>query len=77
MEILNSLEEIFKDIFDDEELKLERETSADDIDDWDSLAQINLIVAIEKEFNVKFSLEEVATLKNVGEMADLIERKLG
>ena len=53
MEILNSLEEIFKDIFDDEELKLERETSADDIDDWDSLAQINLIVAIEKEFNVK------------------------
>ncbi len=77
MEIFDNLEEIFRDIFDDEELKLTKETSANDIEDWDSLAQINLIVAIEKEFDIKFSLEEVSSLKNVGEMAELIKRKLG
>ncbi|MEQ3307157.1 acyl carrier protein [Fusobacterium varium] len=70
------LQEIFRDIFDDEELVITEEMTATDIEDWDSLAQINLIIAIEKEFGVKFNLEEVSKLKNIGEMLDLIKLKV-
>ncbi|MCB8566635.1 acyl carrier protein [Fusobacterium ulcerans] len=70
------LQEIFRDIFDDEELVITEEMTAADIEDWDSLAQINLIIAIEKEFKVRFSLEEVSKLKNIGEMLDLIKFKV-
>jgi len=54
----------------------ENETTQDDIGDWDSLAQINLIVAIRKEFKVEFSMEEVGNLKSVGEIVKKIEEKL-
>lgn len=77
MEIKERLQEIFRDIFDDEELEIREEMSAEDIEDWDSLAQINLIIAIEKEFGVKFNLEEVSKLKNIGEMLIQIKSKLG
>jgi len=77
MEIKERLQEIFRDIFDDEELEIREDMSAKDIEDWDSLAQINLIIAIEKEFGVKFNLEEVSKLKNIGEMLIQIESKLG
>ena len=70
------LQEIFRDIFDDEELVITEEMTAADIEDWDSLAQINLIIAIEKEFRIKFNLEEVSKLKNIGEMLDLIKLKV-
>lgn len=76
MEIKERLQEIFRDVFDDEELEIREEMSAKDIEDWDSLAQINLIIAIEKEFGVKFNLEEVSKLKNIGEMLELINLKL-
>lgn len=76
MEIKERLQEIFRDIFDDEELEIREEMSAEDIEDWDSLAQINLIIAIEKEFGVKFNLEEVSKLKNIGEMLIQIKSKL-
>lgn len=69
------LQEIFRDIFDDEELVITEEMTAADIEDWDSLAQINLIIAIEKEFEVKFNLEEVSKLKNIGEMLEMIKIK--
>ena len=69
------LQEIFRDIFDDETLIITEEMSANDIEDWDSLAQINLIIAIEKEFKVKFRLEEVSNLKNIGEMLELLSKK--
>ena len=69
------LQEIFRDIFDDEKLIITEEMSANDIEDWDSLAQINLIIAIEKEFKVKFRLEEVSNLKNIGEMLELFSKK--
>ena len=69
------LQEIFRDIFDDEKLIITEEMSANDIEDWDSLAQINLIIAIEKEFKVKFRLEEVSNLKNIGEMLELLSKK--
>lgn len=76
-QVTNIVESIFKDIFDDEDLKITSETNAGDIEEWDSLEQINLIVAFENEFKVKFTLEEVSVLNNVGEMIDLIEGKLG
>ena len=70
------LQEIFRDIFDDEKLIITEDMSANDIEDWDSLAQINLIIAIEKEFKVKFNLEEVSNLKNIGEMLELLSKKI-
>ena len=71
------LQEIFRDIFDDEELIIREDMSANDIEDWDSLAQINLLVAIKKEFKINFDLEEVSKYKNVGDMVNAIEKKLG
>ena len=76
MDTLGRLQKIFRDIFDDETLELKRETIAADIEEWDSLAQINIIVACEAEFRIKFDLSEVAILENVGGMIDLVERKL-
>ena len=64
-------------VFDDDEIVLTDETTADDIEDWDSLEQINLLVAIEKQFNIKFQLADVADLENVGAMADLVEKLIG
>jgi acyl carrier protein len=75
-EILAQLQGIFQDVFDDDGLVIERKTCADDIEDWDSLAQINLVVAIEKEFKAKFSLDDLITLNDVGDMVDLIARKV-
>ena len=73
-EIMAKLNEIFCDVFDDEDIVLTDATNSDDIEDWDSLEQINLLVAIEKQFSIKFSLADVADLENVGAMVDLIER---
>lgn len=67
---------IFRDVLDNESIVLERETTAADIDEWDSLAQISLLVAIEKDFKIHFSLPEVESLRNVGDMMDLIVRKI-
>jgi len=75
MDILNKLQEIFRDVFDDETIVLTNETTQDDIEDWDSLEHINLVVAIENHFNVKFNMGEVTAFKNVGEMVDKIIEK--
>ena len=72
--IFEAVQQIFRDNFDDEELVLTRETCADDIEDWDSLEQINLLKAIEKKFGLKFGLADVRDLQNVGDLLDLIER---
>ena len=76
-EILAKLNEIFCDVFDDEDIVLTDATTSDDIEDWDSLEQINLLVAIEKQFSIKFSLADVPDLENVGAMVDLVERMVG
>lgn len=76
MEIKNTLQEIFRDVLDLDELVLENETSANDIEEWDSLAHINLVVAIEKEFKIKFALGELQDLKNIGDMVNLIQEKI-
>ena len=75
--ILEAVQEIFRDNFDDDELVITRETSSDDIEDWDSLEQINLLTAIEKKFNIKFKLADVRNLKNVGDLLDLVARMVG
>ena len=72
--IFEAVQQIFRDNFDDEELVMTRETCADDIEDWDSLEQINLLTAIEKKFGLKFGLADVRDLQNVGDLLDLIER---
>lgn len=73
-EIFETVQQIFRDNFDDEELVITRETCADDIEDWDSLEQINLLTAMEKKFGLKFNLSDVRNLENVGDLLDLIER---
>ncbi len=72
-EIFEQLNEVFRDVFDDESIVVTDETTADDIEDWDSLEHINLVAAVETQFGVKFNMGQIVTLKNVGEMADLIE----
>jgi acyl carrier protein len=74
--ILSQLEPIFRDILDNSRLNLTRESNASNVAGWDSLAHINLISAIEQQFGISFSLGELQELKNVGEMIDLMERKL-
>ncbi len=75
-EVMNELQPLFREVFDDDNLVLTTETSADNIDDWDSLSHIRLVVAVEKKFGIKFSYGELQELKNVGEMAETISRKL-
>ena len=74
-EIYNKLAEVFRDVFDDESIEINDKTTADDIDDWDSLTHISLLTAVEEEFSVKFDMKAVHGLKNVGEMVSLIEQK--
>lgn len=75
-EIFDKVQDIFRDVFDDDELMISDSTNSDEIEDWDSLEHISLIVSMEKEFSMKFDIKEVNTLKDVGEMIDLIKRKM-
>lgn len=75
-EVYVKLNEVFRDVFDDEEIVVSDETTADDIEDWDSLEHINLIVAVEDKFSVKFNMGEIKKFKNVGEMVDIIMSRI-
>lgn len=70
--IYTKLNKIFRDIFDDDSITVNPNTTADDIDDWDSLEHITLISAVEREFKMKFKMGEISSMKNVGEMAQII-----
>jgi acyl carrier protein len=74
--ILAELQEIFEDVLDQPGLVLTRDSNANNVEDWDSLAHINLVTAIEKKYKIKFALGELQELKNVGDMIDLIQAKL-
>ena len=74
-QILKDINEIFLDVLDEDGIVLTRETTADDIEDWDSLVHMQLILAIEKHFGMKFISSEIMTFKNVGEMCDSIFAK--
>jgi len=73
---IEMLEPVFREVFDDKSITLSRATTANDIDDWDSLTHMNLVIALELRFKIKFALGELQSLKNVGDMLDLINRKL-
>ncbi|MDH5354072.1 MAG: acyl carrier protein [Gammaproteobacteria bacterium] len=76
MIIFDRLNCVFQDVFDDDELLIERNYTARDIEDWDSLMHVNLVLAVEKEFAIRLSSYEVTRLKNVGDFIDLIEARL-
>lgn len=71
-QIYAELNEVFQDVFDDESITVNDETTANDIEDWDSLEHINLVVAVEKQFDIKFTMGEVNGMENVGAMVDII-----
>lgn len=74
-EMMPRIQSIFQDVFDEPGLTITGATTASDVPGWDSLTNINLIFAIEREFNVKFALGEIQELNNVGEMVQRIEKK--
>ena len=73
--ILAEVQDIFRDVLDNDDIVLSGETVADDIDEWDSLSHIQLIVAIEKHFHIKFSSKELMAWKTVGDMIECISTK--
>ena len=66
------LNKVFRDVFDDDSITVNPKTTANDIEDWDSLEHITLIAAVEKEFKIKFKMGEISSMKNVGEMANIV-----
>ena len=75
-EVYAKLNPVFQEVFDDDEIEVCDATTSSDIEDWDSLEHINLVVAIEKCFGIKFNIGEVSVMKNVGEMVDYILAKV-
>ena len=74
-EIFIRLNKVFQDVFDDDSIRITPTTTADDIEDWDSLEHITLISAVEKEFRMKFKMKEITSMKNVGEMVVIIAER--
>lgn len=75
-EILQKLTEVFRDVFELPDLVLEKSTTAQDIDEWDSVNHIMLVVETERQFRVKFQTAEVEEMKNVGDLVSMIHAKL-
>ena len=75
-EIFSRLNEVFQDVFDDDSISVNDETTAADIEDWDSLSHITLLSAVEDECGIEFSMGQTVKLKNVGEMVDIIEAEV-
>ena len=73
--IYSTLTQVFEDVFDEESIVLTPELTADDVDGWDSLTHIRLILTVERTFGVKFTTSEIAKLKNVGELVSLIANR--
>ncbi len=74
-EIFARLNKVFQEVFDDPSIRLTPQTTADDIEDWDSLEHITLISAVEREFRMKFKMKEISSMKNGGEMAGIIQER--
>ena len=75
-EVFDRLNRVFREVFDDETIRVTPKTTADDIDDWDSLEHITLISAVEREFRMKFKMGEISSMKNVGEMARIVTERM-
>jgi acyl carrier protein len=76
MELQERLNEIFCEVFDDDDIKIAPEMTANDVEGWDSLSHVNLIVAIESKFNIHFSQKELLTFKNIGDLLNSIRGKI-
>ena len=76
-EVYEQLNEVFRDVFDDDSITVNDATTSNDIEEWDSLEHINLIAAVEQEFGMRFSMGQVVSMKNVGEMVDIILSQVG
>lgn len=74
--IFEKLNAVFREVFDDETIIVNDETTSSDIDDWDSLTHISLIAAVEEEFGIKFQMKDVISMKKVGDMVDIIEEEI-
>ena len=74
-EIFERLDEVFRDVFDDDTITVAEDTTAADVDGWDSLMHITLISAVEDEFDIKFNMKDVVSMKHVGDMVDIIEQE--
>lgn len=74
-DIVKRLTEVFRDVFDDDSIVINENTTSADIDDWDSIEHINLIGAVEDEFGMRFKMKEVSGMKNVGEMIGIISER--
>lgn len=75
MDTLSRLQDVFRNVFDDDALTIARETTSQDIEAWDSVQNVTLMLEVESVFGVRFSTSEIAYLKNVGDLVDAIERK--
>ena len=76
MELQDRLNEIFCEVFDDDDIRITPGTTANEVEGWDSLSHVNLIVAIESRFNIRFSQKELLTFKNVGDLMNCIRSKI-
>jgi acyl carrier protein len=72
---IDQVRDIMQDVFDRDDLQIDRTTTADDIEEWDSLSHVRLMVAIERRLKIRFKSSEIEKLKNVGELVDLINAK--
>ena len=70
--MLNRLTAVFRDVFDEDDIVINDETTADDIEDWDSLMHITLVLSVEKEFDLRLKAAEVGKLANVGALLDIM-----
>ena len=75
MSTIDKLTKVFQQVFDDDSIVLTPQTTANDIDDWDSLSHVNLILAVENHFNIRFTQKELLQQKNVGDLIKGIENK--
>ena len=75
-EVLEKLNEVIQDVFDDDSIQITEDTVAADIDGWDSLMHITLIGTVEDEFDIKFAMKDVVSMKNIGQMVDLIMEQI-
>lgn len=74
-QLYSRLNRVFQDVFDDDTIHITPRTTANDIEDWDSLEHITLIAAVERAFKMKFKMGEISAMKNVGEMAAIIQSR--
>ncbi len=76
MTTMDVLTDVFRKVFANPEIELSSETTANDVEGWDSLSHVNLIMAVENRFNIRFNHKEVVSFKNVGDLAECVESKL-